>query len=197
MYNTRIMLTDTILGELLSQVGDLLADRAAPIEAVAIGGGGLMLLGLISRPTRDIDLVAVLENGILRRAAPMPPALQAAVEDVARLRGIDPHWMNAAPSGLMDQGLPAGFMARTERRIYGSLTLHLASRVDQVAFKLYAAVDQGPGSKHVSDLQMLAPTRAELLDAARWARTHDPSDGFRSMLLQVLALFGAENDGSL
>lgn len=197
MYNTRIMLTETILGELLSQVGDLLADRAESIEAVAIGGGGLMLLGLISRPTRDIDLVAVIEGGMLRRAEPMPLALKAAVEDVARLRGIDPHWMNAAPSGLVDQGLPVGFMERTERRTYGALTLHLASRVDQVAFKLYAAVDQGPGSKHVGDLRLLEPTQRELLDAARWARTHDPSDVFRTMLLQVLAHFGVENDGSV
>jgi len=191
------MLTPTILDELLHRVGDILADRGESMEVVAIGGGSLLLLGLIKRPTRDLDLVAVVEDGKLRRADPMPPALKAAVDDVARLKGIDPHWMNAAPSSLVDLGLPEGFMQRTDRRAYGALTLYLATRVDQIAFKLYAAVDQGPDSKHVDDLRLLAPTSAELLDAARWTRTHDPSPGFREILVQVLAHFGVDDDGRL
>jgi hypothetical protein len=105
--------------------------------------------------------------------------------------------MNAAPSSLLDHGLPNGFMARAERRQYGGLVLHLASRVDQVAFKLYAAIDQGPDSKHVADLRLLSPTPSELRDAARWTRRHDPSDGFRDILLQVLEYFGVSTDGSL
>lgn len=164
---------------------------------VAIGGGSLLLLGLIKRPTRDFDLVAVVEDGDLRRADPMPPTLKAAVDDVARLRGIDPHWMNAAPSSLVDLGLPEGLMGRAERRVYGGLTIHLATRVDQIAFKLYAAVDQGPDSKHVDDLNLLAPTGQELQSPARWARTHDPSPGFREILVQVLAHFGVDDDGSI
>jgi hypothetical protein len=88
-------------------------------------------------------------------------------------------------------------MQRTDRRVYGGLTLYLATRVDQIAFKLYAAVDQGPDSKHVDDLKLLAPTNAELLYAARWTRTHDPSPGFREILVQVLAHFGVDDDGRL
>lgn len=191
------MLTPTILDDLLRRVGDLLADRVEPVEVVAIGGGSLLLLGLIKRPTRDLDIVAVVERGRLLRADPMPIALKAAVADVAELKGIDPHWMNAAPSSLVDLGLPEGFMQRADRRVYGGLTLHLATRLDQIAFKLYAAVDQGPDSKHVDDLTLLAPTNAELLNAAKWARTHDPSLGFREILVHVLAHFGVDDDGSV
>lgn len=190
-------LTPRRLDELLTQVGELLTDRAASIEAVAIGGGSLMLLGLIKRPTRDLDLVAVIENGTLRRAEPMPESLRQAVDDVARLNNIDPHWMNAAPSSLMDQGLPPGFMERAERRQYGGLVLHLATRVDQIALKLYAAVDQGPDSKHVADLILLAPTSEELRLAARWTRLHDPSPGFHAILLAVLEHFGVSHDGDI
>ncbi|HSZ15354.1 MAG TPA: hypothetical protein VK790_15070 [Solirubrobacteraceae bacterium] len=57
--------------------------------------------------------------------------------------------------------------------------------------KLYAAVDQG-GGKHLADLEALAPTHQELLDAACWSRTHDPSDGYRSVLASVLAHFGVD-----
>lgn len=71
------MLTSTILDALLQNVGDLLADRGQPAEVVAVGGGSLLLLGLIKRPTRDLDLVAVVEDGHLRRADPMPPGPQS------------------------------------------------------------------------------------------------------------------------
>jgi hypothetical protein len=61
-----------------------------------------------------------------------------------------------------------------------------------VHFKLYAAVDQGPGSKHVTDLRQLSPTPAELLAAARWARQHDPSEPFHDELLKALRFFGVD-----
>jgi hypothetical protein len=75
-------------------------------------------------------------------------------------------------------------------RQYGSLLLHIPSRVDQVCFKLYATVDQGPRSKHFADLARLSPTRDELLFAARWTITHDPSPGFRQELLGALREIG-------
>ena len=185
------------LEELLRALGGLLVDRGARLEAVAIGGGSLLLLGLIRRPTRDLDLVALVDaGGRLATAQPMPTVLQTAVEDVARLYRLDPHWLNAAPTSLIDLGLPDGFMERAERREYGGLVLRLASRRDQIALKLYAAVDQGPDSKHVADLHALTPTAAELLDAARWSRRHDPSDAFRQVIVQALAHFGVVDDGS-
>ncbi|MCC6812238.1 MAG: hypothetical protein IT381_32755 [Deltaproteobacteria bacterium] len=190
------MLTAQTLHQLLDQLGGLLAERETPVEVVAIGGGGLLLLGYIKRPTRDLDLVAVIDGGGLRRADPMPDVLRAAIDDVARLNGLDSHWMNAAPSSLVDLGLPSGFMSRAIRRQHGALVLHLASREDQIAFKLYAAVDQGPDSKHVADLNALAPTGAELLVSARWAVTHDVSSGFREQLVQALSHFGVDDDGS-
>ena len=73
---------------------------------------------------------------------------------------------------------------------FGALEIRLADRVDQIHLKLYASVDQGPESKHVADLRALQPTREELLSAAGWARTHDPSEGFRAELDAALEAFG-------
>jgi hypothetical protein len=101
-------------------------------------------------------------------------------------------WLNPGPTDLLDLGLPKGFADRTEVRRYGALTVRFAAREDQIAFKLYAAVDQGPDSKHFDDLRKLSPTPDELLAAARWTRTHDPSEGFRSMLHQALRALGVE-----
>ena len=126
------------------------------------------------------------------RPSRFPPALRSAVEDVAGALGLPEDWLNPGPAGLLDLGLPQGFLERTTARTYGTLTIRLASRRDHVAFKLYAAVDQGPQSRHFADLVKLDPTAEELLQSARWCRTHDPSEGFREMLLQALAALGVE-----
>ena len=65
-------------------------------------------------------------------------------------------------------------------------------------FKLYAAVDQGPRSRHLQDLRELRPDRDELLAGARWTVTHDPSPGYRSLLVETLGQLGLEDaDASL
>lgn len=179
--------------QVLSALGDQLDAAGARFEIVVIGGSGLLALGLIERATRDVDLVAFLEDGGLVDPKPLPEALLAARDRVARDFGLDADWLNAAPSSLLDFGLPEGFVERLQSRRYGpSLTVHLASRFDQIHFKLYALVDQGPG-KHEADLQALAPNREELLAAARWSTTHDPSDGFRQQLLAALEYLGVED----
>ena len=127
--------------ELLAALGEQLAARDARFDLVVIGGSGLLALGLINRPTRDVE----------------------------------------------------GFVDRLERRDYGdALTVHFASRFDQIHFKLYAMVDQGVG-KHEADLRALEPTAEELVAAARWAQTHDPSDGFRTELRAVLSHLGVDD----
>lgn len=197
MRTRREPLDERSLPPLLDALGEVLASRGQRYEVVAIGGSALLLLGYIHRATRDLDLVALIQGGRMVTAKPLPAALAEAVADVARARGLRPDWLNPGPTSLLDLGLPTGFAERLETRAYKALTLHLAGRFDQIAFKLYAAVDQGPDSKHTADLRALTPAPAELRIAARWTRTHDPSEGFRGQLLQALASFGVEPDADL
>ncbi|MFI5039004.1 MAG: DUF6036 family nucleotidyltransferase [Solirubrobacterales bacterium] len=172
--------------ELLRALAEQLAAAGESYELAVIGGSALLALGLIDRPTRDVDVVALREAGVLTKAKPLPPGLVAAGARVARDFGLPPDWLNAEPADLMDFGLPAGFLDRAETRTFGqALTVHFASRVDQIHFKLYALVDQGPG-KHEQDLRAVRPTHDELVQAARWSRTHDSSDGYRQMLEEAL-----------
>lgn len=180
----------TLLDEALETPGAVLRDRGLTYEFVAVGGGGLLLLGLATRTTKDLDLVAGMEDGRRFRPDPLSPDLVEACRDVGRALGLAEDWLNAGPASLLDLGLPAGFQERLKTRRYGGLILHIAGRRDQVFFKLYAATDLGPRSKHLEDLRQLHPTRDELLDAARWARTHDPSEGFRGLLAETLRLLG-------
>lgn len=187
------MLDQSLLEESLAILGESLAERGVEFELVAVGGGSLLLLGLISRPTADLDIVALIKAGRYIKPAVVPADLVDAARATARVLGIREDWINAGPAALMDFGLPTGFADRTVERRYGALVVHLAGRRDQVFLKLYAAVDQGPSSKHWQDLVALRPGREELLDAARWAMTHDPSPGFRTELMKALASLGVEN----
>lgn len=127
-------------------------------------------------------------------AEPLPRPLAEAIADVGRTFGLGEQWLNAGPTDLLRLGLPEGFRDRVEIRRIGGLTLHVAGRFDQICFKLYATADQGIRSKHAADLQALEPTRDELLAAARWSRTHDPSEGYRQELTGVLFALGVEDD---
>ncbi|MGI8429290.1 MAG: DUF6036 family nucleotidyltransferase [Solirubrobacteraceae bacterium] len=181
------------LNQLLDAVSEHLASAGHHYELVAVGGSALLALGLISRPTKDLDVVAVADHGRLETADPLPRVLVDARDRVARDFDLADDWINAGPTGLLDLGLPDGFLGRVETRSFGDgLTVHFASRLDQIHFKLYALVDQG-GGRHDQDLRSLKPTTEELLQAARWTRTHDPSTGFREMLLRALRYLGVED----
>jgi hypothetical protein len=153
-----------------------------------------LLLKLSVRPTRDLDVIALANGHAYRKIDPLPAPLAEATRDVGIAAGAGENWLNAGPASLMDFGLPLGFAERAEVRRYGSLTLHIAARFDQICFKLYAAVDQGHASKHLDDLRLLEPTVAELVEAARWSTTHDPSEGYRGHvgLLQILGVPDAD-----
>lgn len=178
----------------LRTLGDVLASRGRHFEIVAIGGSGLLLLGFVVRPTADVDVVALVEGGRYRAAAPLPPPLEEAQAEVGAALGLGDKWLNPGPTELLDFGLPDGFEDRVERLEFGGLTVHLAGRFDQICFKLYAAVDQGSRSKHFADLGQLEPTEDELVAAARWAVRHDPSAGFRRVLIETLTFLGVERD---
>lgn len=179
--------------EPLAALGQLLAERACRYELLAIGGGALQLLGLIERPTRDIDVVGLVQEDRLVPLDALPASLLRAVDDTAAVFHLPTTWFNAGPRALMDLGLPEGILTRAHRRGWGGLVLHIADRRDQVFFKLYAAIDQGPRNKHFEDLRRLAPTTEELRLAAVWVRTHDPSEGFQRDLRAALRDLGVDD----
>ncbi|MGI8621992.1 MAG: hypothetical protein ACR2NB_00585 [Solirubrobacteraceae bacterium] len=92
-------------------------------------------------------------------------------------------------------GLPAGFEDRVIERGYGpGLRVSFAARIDQIHLKLYAAADRRE-PRDFGDLEGLAPTPAELQDAARWARTHNMPGPFDDALARALRDLGVEDAG--
>ncbi|MEV4418816.1 hypothetical protein AB0L40_02435 [Patulibacter sp. NPDC049589] len=129
-----------------------------PQDLVVIGGSGLLALNLISRATRDVDVLAAVLDGSMVTVDPLPPPLRRARDTVARDSGLSSEWLNTGPAGLLRFGLPEGFEDRPETRRFGSsLTVRFASRFDQIHFKLYATVDDGGPGKHERDLVAVGP----------------------------------------
>lgn len=191
---------DAILGQIdldhaLSMLEARLRRRdAPPVRLVVCGGAALIATGLLLRSTRDVDVIALLDkqHGLIT-PSPFPEHLVRAIAETSYVLGLPSDWLNNGPSrgegGLFQMGLPEGLQQRLHERVYGDrLTVYFVDRLDQIHFKLYAAVDRG--GYHVGDLQALHPSDAELELAAHWARTHDVSEGFRQGMRQLLEALG-------
>ena len=180
-------LNRTDLSKALAALGEVLAERDLAYEVVLVGGGNLLLRGIISRPTRDGDLLGQIDDGKIISIKELPEDLAQAVADVGDAFGLAADWLNLGPATLLDLGVPPGFAGRLTRTDYGPLTVWFAGTYDLICFKLYAAADNWPTrGRHLSDLRALEPTPDQLLSAAAWTRTHDPSPAFRSLLVAVL-----------
>lgn len=159
------------------------------IEIVVCGGSALQALGLVTRVTRDIDVLAIFDGAIdiesnLVSSEPLPKALKEAASIVAHDLALPDAWLNSGPTDLLTQGLPKGLSGRLHTRNYGSkLTVHFIDRFDQICFKTYAAINGG-GAHHLSDLKTLIPTYEEMLFPAHWTLTQDASEVLSSYCYQ-------------
>ena len=163
------------------------------ISLVVCGGTALAALGLITRTTKDADVLGLIKETIsgleIQRIKKFPDWLSNAAEKVARDFGLPDNWLNLGPASQVESGLPPGLADRLIRKKYGeSLSIYYISRTDQIYFKLYAAVDRN--DYHTQDLFDLNPMEKELEDAAKWVLTQDVSEPFRIILKDFLERSG-------
>jgi hypothetical protein len=169
----------------------ILAAGGKPISLVVCGGTALAALGLVSRTTKDVDLLGMFEKGKVRKMGDFPAWLSEAAARVRADFDLPADWLNLGPQSQLDTGLPDGLLERLVKKTYGQrLTVCFVSRIDQIHFKLYASLDRG--GYHVQDLFQLAPSGAELLAACRWVLTQDVSAGFKAILDSFLKQHGYE-----
>ncbi|MBI4224487.1 MAG: hypothetical protein HY609_06090 [Deltaproteobacteria bacterium] len=171
------------INERLKELGHIYDQLNGPdLEIGICGGAALILTDLVSRVTKDVDLLYPLT---------LPPQFTKAAQIVAQNQGLPANWINQGPKDLFTMGLPENFQQRATKKRFGKkLTAHLAGRKDQIFFKLYAAADRA--GYHVDDLKKLKPSDKELTEAVRWVRTHDPSEGFFEILISMLEKLGYE-----
>lgn len=135
------------------------------LEAVVIGGSALALLGVTTRPTRDVDILAPVLSG------PIAETARAFAREQRRL-GIElaDDWLNNGPMQLGDV-LPGGWQQRVQLAFEGrALVLNTLGRADLLKTKLFALCDRGTD---LPDCVALAPTANEILEAMPWLAAQD------------------------
>ena len=170
----------------------LLLNDSPQTGIVVCGGSALIALSLVPRTTQDVDIVALMNDGVLVDAEFLPDYLLKAAEKVGRMMNLPEDWLNAGPASQFQMGLPDGFQERLHAVIIGEkLTVYYIDRTDQIFFKAFASADRG--GYHVTDLKRLAPTEDELIAAARWCMTQDVSPEFRMILKDMFVKLGWSN----
>ncbi|MBF0362403.1 MAG: hypothetical protein HQK49_15405 [Oligoflexia bacterium] len=127
---------------------------------VICGGASLILQGIISRATRDIDIVA----------PPIDTALEEAALSVANDLNLDDHWLNAGPGSIV-KDLKVGWENRVVEIFRGTnLVVNSISREDLLFSKFGALCDR---QKDLQDIILLKPSLDELIEASDYTKTRD------------------------
>ena len=142
-----------------------LAERRLQFDAVVIGGAALNLLGVVSRLTKDCD---ILHPEIPNEIAEAPRAF--AIEVRAKGGTLQDNWLNNGPTSLASHLLP-----RWEERLQTvfagtAIQLRCLGRKDLLCAKLFALCDRGID---LGDCLALAPNINELENVLPWLERQD------------------------
>ncbi|MGD1085407.1 MAG: hypothetical protein ABSA47_11755 [Verrucomicrobiota bacterium] len=168
-----------------------------PLNVAVCGGTALIAVGLVSRATEDVDIIALLRVDQVNIEVLAEKSLPADVERLVAEIGIELHiredWFNFHASPLVAFGFPPNMTNRLIKKSYGAcLTVYFINRFDQVHFKMYAAMDPKDGTRHLGDLLDLKPKEHEVRAAVSWLLGREASPEFKAALRQVLERIGYE-----
>ena len=159
-----------------------LAERGLSLDAVVGGGAALNLLGVISRPTKDCDILyPSLAGEIVEAAKAFASARRQAGDAIAD------DWLNNGPASLVPQ-LPADWRDHLQTVFRGrAVHLDCLGRADLLRSKLFALCDRGID---LGDCLALAPTREELATLLPWLDQQDGNPGWPAHVHDTLADLG-------
>ena len=151
--------------EMIEAFDSYLHERELRFEAVAIGGAALNLLGVISRFTRDCDILDPnIPNDVLSAAKDFAATVR---KEGGALRD---DWFNNGPKSLT-RTLPKTWVENLQPLFNGkALKLRTLGRSDLLKSKLFALCDRGTDR---DDCLLLKPTKAELIEALPWVKDQD------------------------
>jgi len=155
-----------------------LAERGLRFEAVVIGGTALNLLGVVSRTTRDCDVLHPEIPADIVRAARDFAAQRRSSGDT-----LQDDWLNNGPASL-SKVLPLGWQERLIAVYEGSaMVLRSLGRLDLLRSKLFGLCDR---AADLGDCVAMAPTADELREIEPWLKHQDGNPDWPEHVLEVL-----------
>jgi len=124
------------------------------------GGASLILQGLVTRDTQDVDVLMPEIDRLLADSA----------KAVAEILALEPDWLNDGVSGIVPS-LPTGWTSRTFPVFRGErLVLFSLGRLKMILTKAFAFCDRGEDR---DDLLKLEPSAQEIAQATLWVSVQD------------------------
>lgn len=162
VYYTIIPMKPTTI---LPKFNEFLKEKGLTFEAVCIGGAALALLGVITRETRDCDIISPEIPKDIEKAAQ-----EFAIEMESQGFELRKDWLNNGPSSLVPD-LPKDWAIRVQVIFDGeNLKLFSLGRPDLLKTKLFALCDR---DIDLGDCLLLKPTATELKEALAWVQQRD------------------------
>jgi hypothetical protein len=177
--------------EALALLGEVLESRRAePYHLVVCGGAALRAVGVVSRVTKDVDVLASRGevDGEIGSAWPLPESLKDAAAGVAEELGLPADWLNASASLLVGplNELPAELWSDLREVGYGPrLRISYLGRGGLIPLKFHAGLGRDE-PRDLDDLRALAPTAAECERALHWLRRTTTIDPARQRRLEEI-----------
>lgn len=169
-------MNEATLTSALNLLGEFLDEGSTkPVWLVVGGGSALLVQRLSTRPTRDVDVMALREwEGNVISAYPLPEVVKDAAGKVAEELRLNSDWLNGAASlhGFDLALLPSRFWQDLETRDYGlNLRISFIGRPGLILLKLSAALDRDQ-RRDIEDLLSLNPNGDETEESLRWVLQH-------------------------
>jgi len=165
--------------EIVAEFDEFLRVNKTTFTGVAIGGAPLNLLGIISRETRNCDII----DPVIPKAI-QDLALDFAKKNRGRGGNVRDDWFNNGPISLKEK-LPDGWKKRLQLAFKGkALTLYTLGREDLLKTKLFALCDRGTDK---IDCVAMHPTKEELKGAITWVKDQDGNPDWPKHVENVLA----------
>jgi len=158
------MLGPKLLRPILDSLDAKLQVRGELRELTVCGGGALLILNIIDRQTRDIDVIAPELDSVLKEVA----------AEVGREFGLEPGWLNNGPASL-SRDLESGWETRVQIIYSGQrLKMYTLSNHDLLASKLFAYCDRDEND--LSDILKMCPSVSEIESLRNWVLARDASN---------------------
>lgn len=152
--------------EVLKEFDKYLAKNKKSFKATVIGGAALIVMDVITRKTKDIDLI--------------DPEIPQDIKDLSVNFSkdfpeffLDFNWFNNGPISIVND-LPVGWRNRTQQIFSGeSIQLLTLGRLDLLKTKLFAYCDR---ESDFEDCLKLKPTVSELDLCFEWVSQRDANE---------------------
>ncbi len=174
--------------ETIALFDEYLFSKGLTLDAVVVGGSALDLLGVISRQTKDCDVLHPALSDEIAAAA-----REFAAEQRARGASLAEDWLNNGPASLMND-LPEGWVDRLQPVWKGrAIALQTLGRLDLLRSKMFAWCDR---DIDYLDCLALRPTMQELAQIAPWLEARDGNPDWPAHVRERLAVMAeAIRDG--